>query len=230
MTPRHALVGLLVLVGGGAARPAGAEACRPGVQGMSVVLVHGYGDDRRAMLPMARGLAARGYRVHAPTLRPSTGAAPLDTLAVRLGAYVAAHVPPGACVALVGHSMGGLVARAYAQRYAPPGRVAALVTAGSPHHGTLTAFARGGPGVRAMRPGSAFLRGLGRDPGGLAGVPFTSLWTPLDGMIVPAGSSRVRGEANVALWLPAHPSMRLHPRAVRRVADVLDAVSARGTG
>ena len=196
-------------------------ACRPADRSPSVVLVHGYGDDRRAMLKMARGLAARGYRVHAPTLRPSDGTVPLDTLSVRLGAYVARHVPADACVALVGHSMGGLVARAYVQRHAPPGRVAALVTAGSPHRGTLTAFARRGPGVRQMRPGSAFLRGLGRDPGGLAGVPFTSLWTPLDLMIVPAGSSRVRGATNAVLWLPAHPSMRLHRRAVRRVAEAL---------
>ena len=42
---------------------------------------------------------------------------------------------------LIGHSKGGLIARRYVQHYGGDKRVKSLITLGTPHHGTPTAFA-----------------------------------------------------------------------------------------
>lgn len=223
MTLRASLLAL-ALIGGlhasATAAPLPAPACE---LSNAVVLVHGYRDTGRIFGPMGRRLTARGFRVYTPTLAPSDGSVPLDTLAARLSAYVDATLPAGACFGLVGYSMGGLVARAYAQALPDSGRVTSLVTLSTPHRGTLSAYTRRGPGTRQMRPGSAFLRALDANAGRLADVPFTSFWTPLDLVIVPASSSRVPFAAGGPVFEVAHPMMYLSPRVARRVAAALRA-------
>jgi pimeloyl-ACP methyl ester carboxylesterase len=64
---------------------------------------------------------------------------PLDVLADRLNTYIEDKVPDGEKVNLVGHSMGGLVARAYAQKYGTS-RINRILTIGSPNTGTVKAY------------------------------------------------------------------------------------------
>ena len=63
---------------------------------------------------------------------------PLDVLADRLNDFINSNAN-GEKVNLVGHSMGGLVARAYAQKYGTT-NVNKIVTVGSPNKGTLKAY------------------------------------------------------------------------------------------
>lgn len=63
---------------------------------------------------------------------------PLDVLADRLNDYINTNTPEQK-VNLVGHSMGGLIARAYAQKYGTS-NVNKIVTVGSPNKGTLKAY------------------------------------------------------------------------------------------
>jgi len=63
---------------------------------------------------------------------------PLDVLADRLNSFILDN-SPNQKVNLVGHSMGGLVARAYAQKYGTT-NVNKIVTIGSPNKGTLKAY------------------------------------------------------------------------------------------
>ena len=64
---------------------------------------------------------------------------------------------------VIGHSLGGLIARYYVQRLGGDIRVRTLVTLGTPHSGTrVVPLANAHPIVRQMRPGSALLEELTR--------------------------------------------------------------------
>jgi len=64
----------------------------------------------------------------------------LDSLADRLNLYIN-NLPlqPGEKIDLIGHSMGGLVARAYAQKYGVS-KINKILTVGSPNMGTVKAY------------------------------------------------------------------------------------------
>jgi len=87
-------------------------------------------------------------------------------------------------VHLVGHSMGGIIARNYLQLRGGAGKVDRCVTLGSPHHGSkLTPFAFA-PLGRVLVPGSDFLRRLNQQPAP-AGVIVTNIFTRKDNMVLP---------------------------------------------
>jgi len=69
---------------------------------------------------------------------------PLDELADELKDYLETTVldgkPPETKVNLIGHSMGGMVARAYGQKYLGEDKINNLVTIGSPHEGAIKAW------------------------------------------------------------------------------------------
>ncbi len=109
-------------------------------------------------------------------------------------------------VALVGHSMGGLVARAYLRRYGGA-KVHCLVTIGTPHHGSMHAWLFPGICLAQMRPGSAWLAELNRDEPTLAPVPVVSLWSWHDSMVAPQASSCLAGAANIELTGIGHNAL-----------------------
>src|SRR6185436_5431091 len=92
---------------------------------------------------------------------------------------------------LIGFSMGGLIARYYLQRLGGIEKVGRFVSIAAPHQGTHMARLGGLPGWVQMRPGSEFLRDLASDADVLRRVNFTSFYTPLDAVIVPARSSEM---------------------------------------
>ncbi len=130
-------------------------------------------------------------------------------------------LPPGQKFDLVAFSMGGLVARYYLQRLGGLERVDRFVTLSTPHHGTWMAYAIGNPGCRQMRPRSPFLLDLASDADRLQRLRFTSFWTPLDLIILPARSSEVAGARNVKTWITMHPLMVWQPSSLRAVAAAL---------
>ncbi len=186
-----------------------------------VVLVHGIGDDARTMEPMARSLLCEGRKPYSVTLKPNGGQAGLDELAGQLDRFVGAKISPGQRFDLVGFSMGGLVCRYYLQRMGGLQRVEHFITLAAPHHGTLMAWLSWNRGGEQMRPDSAFLRDLNRDIASLGQIKFTSIWTPLDLMIIPAASSHTGIGRELKIWMPAHPLMALHPECIRAVVAEL---------
>jgi triacylglycerol lipase len=80
-----------------------------------------------------------------------------------------------------------------------------------------------------MRPDSDLLRELNRDVETLGRVDVTSIWTPLDLMIVPAHSSRLPVGREVLVAAPLHALMLHDPRSLRAVAEALSA-PLRGRG
>src|SRR5262249_22151548 len=102
-----------------------------------VLLVHGICDEENSWDAFAQVLTDSGFvvdRLHYGTtdysLRPSEY---VGTLTAKLDGMAADHV------AVVAHSMGGLISREYTQRQVAsgqPNKIANLVTLGTPHHGS----------------------------------------------------------------------------------------------
>ncbi len=116
-------------------------AVRTTVRGEPVVLVPGFLAGDGSLAPMARSLRRRGHRTYRSSIHANVGctlqaAAQLET---RLEAVVARR---GSRVQVVGHSLGGMLARGLAVRR--PDLIAGIVTLGSPmlapaaHHASLT--------------------------------------------------------------------------------------------
>ncbi len=188
-----------------------------------VLLIHGIWKSGAAFGRMGRYLRARGFEVHTVDLVPSDGSVGLPELAAQIAAYVEANLPPAEPFDLVGFSMGGVVSRCYVQRLGGAARVRRLVTLSSPHHGTATAYLSRLPGGVQMRPGSALLAELNADLSALQRIDVTTLWTPLDLMIVPPDSSRLPIGREVLVAAPLHALMLHDPRALRAVAEALAA-------
>jgi pimeloyl-ACP methyl ester carboxylesterase len=98
----------------GAATPAGTEAVGPSE---AVVLIHGLGRSARAMAPLAERLRAAGFdafNLDYPS-READPATLVDGLAIQI-ADCCASAPR---LHFVGHSLGGILARAYVDRRQP---------------------------------------------------------------------------------------------------------------
>ena len=185
-----------------------------------VVLVHGIFSSGDDMERLARHLRSQAREVFQPTLTPNGGHAPIEDLAQQLADFVTQKIG-GRRFDLIGFSMGGLISRYFLQRFGGMERAARFVTMATPHHGTQMARLGGLPGWMQMRPGSEFLRDIASDADVLRAVPFTSLYTPLDAIIVPARSSEMPQARNVRMWAAMHPSFILERRCIRAVAAAL---------
>ena len=191
-----------------------------------VFLVHGFQDDAKKMQAMARALRRDGWTVFTPTLSPSGCQVANEVLAQQLSDFIETNVPHDTRCDLVGFSMGAIVCRYYLQRLGGVARVDHFVAISAPEHGTWWATicpseSRRWPGVVQLRPDSAFLRDLNSDAQVLDQVRFTTMWTPLDLMILPAASSRMPVGSETKVWVPLHPLMVWLPSCHRAVAAAL---------
>lgn len=174
-----------------------------------ILLIHGIDDTHAAMAPLARHLEQRGWRTFSFDMVPNDGAVGFEVLAQQVRREVAAvRARTGAAkVDLVGFSLGGMVARVYLQDLGGAAEVERLVTLASPHEGSWMAYFRWNALGEELRPDSAVYRRLNGNFSALEGVRVTSIWTPLDLMILPAWSSRLPGAKEVRIPVVAHPLM-----------------------
>lgn len=201
------------------AAPLPARDAGPPVQ--RVVFVHGIfqrGD--WAFGTLRRRLEARGIECIAPSLMPCDGRDGLEKLAGQLKSEINRHFGPRERFSLVAFSMGGLVSRCYLQELGGAARCDRLITLGTPHNGTKTAYFYGGEGARQMRPGSEFLARLSHSEGRLGTMPVTSFRTPFDLVIIPSTSSIWERAENAEFPVIAHPLLT-------RANQVVDAVEER---
>jgi pimeloyl-ACP methyl ester carboxylesterase len=205
-----------------------------------VVLLHGFIDNRSVFVLLRRSLAQHG-RQQLESLNYSPLTCDIRTAAELLGRHIeeiCARTGSGR-VDVVGHSLGGLIARYYVQRLGGDLRVRTLVTLGTPHSGTRVApLANAHPIVRQMRPGSAVLEELARPAPGCR-THFVSFWSDLDHLMDPletacidhpdlsARNVRVSGVGHLAL--PVHPAVAV---GIRQALDTewTEAETARADG
>ncbi|NDJ16408.1 esterase/lipase family protein [Myxacorys almedinensis] len=186
-----------------------------------VVLVHGITDTAAIFQLMTTRLKQLGWTVYSLDLIPANGDRTLDFLAHQLADFVNAKLPDSQPFDLIGFSMGGLVSRYYVQRLGGVNRVQRFITISSPHNGTLTAFLSQRPGCLQMRPQSAFLTDLNQDLSALECINFTSIWTPLDTMILPARSSQLPVGREMQVRVPLHAWMVTDSRAFNVILESL---------
>jgi triacylglycerol esterase/lipase EstA (alpha/beta hydrolase family) len=200
-------------------------ASRPLPQGgaggrLPVLLIHGYFCNHALWRSMAVRLVAAGHAVDAVDLEPPF--ASIDDYAPRIARAVdALRARTGADrVALVGHSMGGLAARAYL-RACGDDAVACVVTLGTPHHGTVHATLGRGRNVRQMRRDSDWLRALAAsEPPGRLGK-FTVVLSWQDNIVAPQAIQTLPGARTVALQGLGHISLAYDARVAGVVLEAL---------
>ncbi|MDP3427773.1 MAG: alpha/beta fold hydrolase [Humidesulfovibrio sp.] len=165
-----------------------------------VILSHGLYHNASAWLLFRRRLGRAGFgdvRTYAYPSFFRPFAAIVDGLVQ--AALAAAEASPTGTVLLVGHSLGGLVSRAACADPALRGRVAGIVTLGTPHQGsTLAGLLAVGRLGRSLVPDGEVLRRVRRLP--VCAVPALSLYTPMDGMVLPLSGSFLEEREKDAGW------------------------------
>ena len=191
-----------------------------------LLLVHGVGVNDGVWFALRRNLWRRGLGP-VYTINYGPPLAGIEHFAGQLAARIEAicAVTGAERVALIAHSMGGLVARAYLRRFGAA-RVEQLITIGTPHHGSMLAYTFPGCCLAQMHPGNPWLVELNREESGRAPVPITSIWSRHDSMVAPQGSSVLRNAENIALVGIAHNALLGEKAVVELVAT--EVVKPRG--
>ncbi|WP_020118624.1 triacylglycerol lipase [Streptomyces canus] len=196
-----------------------------------VVLLHGFIDNRSVFVLLRRSLAQHG-RQQIESLNYSPLTCDIRAAAELLGRHI-----EGICertgserVDVVGHSLGGLIARYYVQRLGGDSRVRTLVTLGTPHSGTRVApLANAHPIVRQMRPGSEVLEELTQPAPGCR-THFVSFWSDLDHVMDPLEAACIDHEdlmaQNVRVSGIGHLALPVHPAVATGIRQVLDTARA----
>jgi len=171
--------------------------------GRPILLVHGIGDNRSAFSILRRTLRRRGYgRITTVNYSPLTSD-------IRQAAAELAGQVERVCqqadyeqVFVVGHSLGGIIARYYVQCLGGDERVHTLVTLGSPHAGTRLARLAPLPVCRQLRPNSDLMRELA----GAAdcGTRFVTVYSDRDEVVLPNRSARLEHPDLTVSRVPVH--------------------------
>jgi pimeloyl-ACP methyl ester carboxylesterase len=201
--------------------------------GTPIVLVHGMLDNRAIFAVLGRRLRSVGFN-RVSTINYSPMTSDIRAAARRLSAEVEALV---ACtgyerVHVVGHSLGGLIARYYVQRLGGDARVHTLVTMGTPHQGSLSAHLLPGRLAGQLRPGSDLFAELGEPAAGCR-TRFVVYYSDLDQVIVPHANARLDhpdlSAVNVRLHGVGHLSLPIHPPTLREISHLLSHLDADGS-
>ncbi len=201
--------------------------------GTPIILVHGIIDNHTVFALLRRGLARRGFgRVISLNYSPLTDdirrvAKRLSTLIERVcreTGYERVHV--------VGHSMGGLIARYYVQRLGGDQRVHTLITLGSPHEGTMPAMLVPHSVVKQLRPESDVVTELAEPAEGCQ-TRMVAIWSDLDQMIMPKRNARIvhpdLNARNVFIKGIGHMSLPVDGRVVHEIGATLAHLDPDGT-
>ena len=193
--------------------------------GTPILLVHGLIDNRSVFTVLRRALRRRGFGQvltvnYSPFTQDVRSAARrlerLVELTCEQTGYERVHV--------IGHSLGGVVARYYVQRMGGDARVHTLCTLGSPHRGTYAAHLLPYRLVRQLRPGSELMAELA-EPAPALRTRFVAFWSDLDQMVVPKRSARLDhpdlAARNVLLHGTGHMSLPFDGRVVHEIATLL---------
>ena len=200
------------------------------VAGTPVLLVHGLTDDRSVSTLYRASLRSKGfglvqavnYSIFTPDIR--TAAYELRRQVNRLRERTGAER-----IHIVGHSIGGLIARYYVQRLGGDRAVHTVATLGTPHTGTMAAYLTPTPLLRQVTPCSELIAELAQ-PAPECTTRFLVVWSDLDQLVVPRGNARLTHPDLAAETLRlsdvGHMSLAMDSHAVNWIASSLPQLPA----
>jgi pimeloyl-ACP methyl ester carboxylesterase len=182
-----------------------------------VVLVHGFLCNRGFWLPWMAALRERGHAHVAVTLEPAFGS--IDDYTATIDAAVQrVQEATGMAPVVVGHSMGGLVVRAWLRSLpadSAAARVHRVITLGTPHGGTWAGrFSRSVNGQQ-MALGGEWVRQLQQEEPAARAARFTCWYSNCDNIVFPAGTAMLPGADNRLVEGVAHMQMAFDPAVMR---------------
>jgi triacylglycerol lipase len=183
-------------------------------EGLPVLLIHGYACNSGYWVSMSRQLSASNISHHGIDLEPMLASIDHYVPAITQAIEELAHDSRCEQVILVAHSMGGLISRAYLRDHGSR-RIAAVITLGTPHHGT--AMAQHGVGINARQmccsddtTPSIWLEQLERTETNASRALFTSIYSHHDNIVSPQLSAHLEGATNIALSGIGHVTLGMH--------------------
>lgn len=189
-----------------------------------VLLVHGFVCNRGLWRPWLLRLRQRNVPFVAVNLAPVFGSID-DMLPVIEAAVQRLHAHTGRAPVVVAHSMGGLALRRWRAQPGHAARVGAVLTLGTPHHGTWLArwaFSRNGAQMRLGSPWLRHLQALEQAHGAASHAGFTCFHSHCDNIVFPASSATLPGARNVHLAGVPHVHMADHPAPWAALLQSLD--------
>jgi triacylglycerol lipase len=193
--------------------------------GTPILLAHGIIDNHTIFALMRRQLQRRGFSsIHTFSYSPLT----LDVrrTAERMGEEIEAVCEASGSdqIHVIGHSLGGLIARYYIQRLGGHERVHTCVTLGTPHQGTVAARLLPWQLVKQVRPDSE-LMSEPTEPAPDCRTRFVAFYSDVDQLIVPQRRARIRHAdlvaRNVRISGVGHLSLPFHGEVVHQITGML---------
>ncbi|MEU8976542.1 lipase [Streptomyces monashensis] len=190
--------------------------------------MHGLADGESIVAPLRRGLNGIGvgpfttvsYHAFGPDIRAAA-----RVLGEQVELVSARSVGQG--VVVIGYSLGGLIARYYAQVLGGDAYVPLVITLATPHGGTAAALlAPPHPLLRQLRPESGLLAELAGPAAGCR-TRFVAFYSDLDEMVIPASRGRIDHPdltaRNVLVPGVGHLTLPLHQPVIDQVRSLLTA-------
>ena len=201
--------------------------------GTPILLVHGIVSNRSIFTLLRRGLTKRGFS-NVFAMNYLTVANDVRAAAVGLSVEVERIVEETGFerIHIIGHSLGGLIARYYVTRLGGDARVHTLISLGTPHAGSYAAYAVPTTLMQQMRPGSGLMRELARPVRGCR-TRFISYWSDNDWAIVPRRSAALRhrdlGARNIKLHGAGHLTLPMLREVVHGISNALAHLDEHGS-
>jgi pimeloyl-ACP methyl ester carboxylesterase len=200
--------------------------------GTPILLVHGIVSNRSIFTLLRRGLTRRGFS-NVFAMNYLTVANDVRAAAAGLSVEVERIVEETGFERLhiIGHSLGGLIARYYVTRLGGDARVHTLITLGTPHSGSYAAYAVPTTLMLQMRPGSHLMRELARPVRGCR-TRFISYWSDNDWAIQPQRNAALQhpdlDARNVRLHAAGHLTLPMMGEVVHGISTALAHLDSTG--
>ena len=190
-------------------------AAAPRGQGETVVVLPGFSLDDHSTLVLRAWLTWLGYRAHALGAGPNFGRRTFGEQNERLTSLVAG-IRGDDKVALIGHSLGGALAREYAREH--PAQVSRVITLGSPYAGDETSMPAPVVWLRRKLTGEDPNARPDRSP---LPVPHTAIFSESDGIVAAFDCRDVSDGADNVEVVGSHVGLMVNAMAFRVIAERL---------
>jgi pimeloyl-ACP methyl ester carboxylesterase len=201
--------------------------------GVPILLVHGFWCNGAVWRALQRDWPEPGRALVAVSLEPSYRSFTRQLDALGAAVQAVQRASGQSQVLLIGHSMGGLLARAYADRQ--PQQIRGVVCVAAPHRGTWFGELIYGREYGPPSPRARWLQAYNLDTAERCRVPSVCLWTADDNIVIPAGNSRMADGDNRSVPDCGHLAAICDRQAVALIAAAVlelerdrDATSASG--